>query len=109
MADFTKITGWKGHSVLYFGDHVYGDLADPCLKHGWRTGAVISDLEREVTIQNSPEFQRELAWYLKVQSLLERLQVTTTDYQSPLLRQWRWEHMVCILPPSFPFIPYHIH
>ena len=29
MTDFATITGWCGRSVLYFGDHVYGDLADP--------------------------------------------------------------------------------
>lgn len=30
--------------MLYFGDHPYSDLADVTLEHGWRTGAIISEL-----------------------------------------------------------------
>ncbi|XP_030378667.1 5'-nucleotidase domain-containing protein 3 isoform X2 [Scaptodrosophila lebanonensis] len=37
-----ELKGWRGHSVLYFGDHPYSDLADVTLKHGWRTGAIIT-------------------------------------------------------------------
>lgn len=45
MEQFTKLTGWNGSRVLYFGDHIYSDLADPSLKNGWRTGAIIPELE----------------------------------------------------------------
>jgi hypothetical protein len=38
------MTGWKGGSVLYFGDHPYTDLADASLVHGWKTGAIIKEL-----------------------------------------------------------------
>lgn len=38
------MTGWRGHQVLYFGDHPYSDLADVTLEHGWRTGAIINEL-----------------------------------------------------------------
>lgn len=38
------MTGWRGQQVLYFGDHPYSDLADVTLMHGWRTGAIISEL-----------------------------------------------------------------
>lgn len=38
------MTGWKGRSVLYFGDHPYTDLADASLVHGWKTGAIIKEL-----------------------------------------------------------------
>lgn len=38
------LTGWKGHQILYFGDHLYSDLADVTLEHGWRTGAIINEL-----------------------------------------------------------------
>ena len=27
ISDFIKMTGWGGRSVLYFGDHVFTDLA----------------------------------------------------------------------------------
>lgn len=39
-----ELTGWRGHQVLYFGDHPYSDLADVTLEHGWRTGAIIKEL-----------------------------------------------------------------
>lgn len=39
------LTGWSGQQVLYFGDHPYSDLADVTLEHGWRTGAIISELD----------------------------------------------------------------
>lgn len=39
-----ELTGWNGSQVLYFGDHPYSDLADVTLEHGWRTGAIISEL-----------------------------------------------------------------
>lgn len=39
-----ELMGWSGEEVLYFGDHPYSDLADVTLEHGWRTGAIISEL-----------------------------------------------------------------
>lgn len=38
------LMGWSGQNVLYYGDHPYSDLADVTLQHGWRTGAIISEL-----------------------------------------------------------------
>lgn len=40
-----ELTGWHGNNILYFGDQIYADLADLTLFHGWRTGAVIGELE----------------------------------------------------------------
>ena len=63
VAGFINMTGWKGAQVLYFGDHVFGDLAvrsslspslsftslllaqEPQLSHGWKTGAILPELE----------------------------------------------------------------
>lgn len=39
-----QLMNWSGQEVLYFGDHPYSDLADVTLEHGWRTGAIISEL-----------------------------------------------------------------
>lgn len=44
LYDLRQMTGWSGFRVLYFGDHVYTDLADATLIHGWRTGAIIPEL-----------------------------------------------------------------
>lgn len=27
LFDFLRLTGWRGSKVLYFGDHLYSDLA----------------------------------------------------------------------------------
>lgn len=40
-----EMTGWTGNSILYFGDQIYSDLADITLNFGWRTGAIIVELE----------------------------------------------------------------
>jgi len=45
LKQFQKLTGWQGDRVVYFGDHAYTDLADVTLHHGWRTGAIIKELE----------------------------------------------------------------
>lgn len=44
VKNLQDLTGWRGQSVLYFGDHPYSDLADVTLMHGWRTGAIINEL-----------------------------------------------------------------
>lgn len=40
LYEFLKLTGWRGSKVLYFGDHIYSDLAVRNLspQRGW--GAV---------------------------------------------------------------------
>lgn len=45
LADLLQFTGWAGANVLYFGDHVYTDLADATLRFGWRTAAIIPELQ----------------------------------------------------------------
>lgn len=57
------MTGWRGHQVLYFGDHPYSDLADVTLEHGWRTGAIITELT--VNLQFLALLYRELRNSLK--------------------------------------------
>ena len=44
--DFLALTGWMCGRVIYFGDHPYADLADVTLHHGWKTAAVIRELEK---------------------------------------------------------------
>ena len=55
--DLHKFTGWSADSVLYLGDHVYADLADASQQLGWRTGAIIPELERELAIICSSDYQ----------------------------------------------------
>ncbi|KTF80428.1 hypothetical protein cypCar_00039740 [Cyprinus carpio] len=57
LYEFLRLTGWRGSKVLYFGDHIYSDLADLTLKHGWRTGAIIPELRKEIKIMNTEELR----------------------------------------------------
>jgi HAD superfamily 5'-nucleotidase-like hydrolase len=43
LFEMLEHTGWIHNQILYFGDHIYGDLAEPFLKHGWRTGAILNE------------------------------------------------------------------
>lgn len=72
LYDMLQFTGWTRDQVLYFGDHIYGDLAEPFLKHGWRTGAIINEIEHEVSIMNKLENQRKNIWLCTIEQLIEK-------------------------------------
>jgi len=84
LKELTRLTNWKGHKVIYFGDHLNVDLSEHAKNHGWRTGMVISEIQREINVRNSKEYQ-ELE--LELLPLEERLM------KDPLLR----------IEPSFSF------
>ncbi|XP_063974714.1 5'-nucleotidase domain-containing protein 3 [Diachasmimorpha longicaudata] len=73
------MTGWRGHQVLYFGDHPYSDLADVTLEHGWRTGAIIKELTHEIENLNEPSFKENANWLQMLTALIEDHQ----DYDGP--------------------------
>ncbi|XP_052784344.1 5'-nucleotidase domain-containing protein 3-like isoform X2 [Mya arenaria] len=79
--DFRHMTGWHGSKVLYFGDHVYTDLADPSLKHSWRTGAIIPELEDEIEKMLSEEYKVSVRWLIILQRLLEEIQASRNGSQ----------------------------
>ncbi|CAF4448569.1 unnamed protein product, partial [Adineta steineri] len=62
------------NDVLYIGDHIYGDLADLFLKYGWRTGAILEEVEDEINIMNSDAFQKTIRWLTVLQWLTDQLQ-----------------------------------
>lgn len=72
-------TGWIRNQVLYFGDHIYGDLAEPFLKHGWRTGAIINEIEHEVNIMNDLDYQRKCCWLVTLEQLIEKSMFLTDN------------------------------
>lgn len=45
------------------------------LRHGWRTGAIIPELEREIRIINTEQYMHSLTWQQALTGLLERMQV----------------------------------
>lgn len=83
---FTQFTGYEGPSVIYFGDHVYSDLMDPVLRYGWRTGAIIPELERELKICNSESYIRDVYWLLTLEDLLTDSQINKVDEHDSMQR-----------------------
>lgn len=83
-----ELTGWNGHQVLYFGDHPYSDLADVTLEHGWRTGAIISELTHEIETLNKPDFKQNANWLQMLTQLIEDHQDRETPEAKKALRRW---------------------
>lgn len=73
LFEMLERTGWQSNKVLYFGDHIYGDLAQPFLKFGIRTAAIINEVEQEVRIINNIDYQRNVAWQNSLEDLIEKL------------------------------------
>ncbi|EFX61492.1 hypothetical protein DAPPUDRAFT_304969 [Daphnia pulex] len=82
------MTGWKGGSVLYFGDHPYTDLADASLMHGWRTGAIIKELTSEIQTLNTSQFKWHVNWLQVLQQLIEQYQESEGEHSRKLIREW---------------------
>uniref|UniRef100_A0A672SG51 5'-nucleotidase domain containing 3 n=1 Tax=Sinocyclocheilus grahami TaxID=75366 RepID=A0A672SG51_SINGR len=88
LYEFLRLTGWRGSKVLYFGDHIYSDLADLTLKHGWRTGAIIPELRKEIKIMNTEEYVHTMTWLQALTGLLEQMQVHWDPASQTVIQQW---------------------
>ena len=97
--ELQRLTGWTGDKVLYFGDHVYADLADLSLNHGWRTGAIIHDIEDEVDKMNQDDFKWTLNWSTVLKhNLIETFQDASHSGDpeiASLLKEWSEEYIKC--------------
>ena len=80
LLEMLEHTGWPSNRVLYFGDHIYGDLAQPFLKFGWRTGAIINEIEDEIRALNANDHQRVVSWLITLESLIEKLMHVQEDF-----------------------------
>uniref|UniRef100_A0A3B3T8F6 5'-nucleotidase domain containing 3 n=1 Tax=Paramormyrops kingsleyae TaxID=1676925 RepID=A0A3B3T8F6_9TELE len=88
LYEFLRLTGWRGSKVLYFGDHIYSDLADLTLKHGWRTGAIIPELRKEIKIMNTEEYVHTMTWLQGLTGLVERMQVHRDPASQAVVQEW---------------------
>lgn len=50
-------------------------LQDLTLKHGWRTGAIIPELRKEIKIMNTEQYMHMMAWLQALTGLIEQMQV----------------------------------
>ncbi|KAM7266934.1 hypothetical protein ACFE04_009100 [Oxalis oulophora] len=81
LKSFLQITKWQGPEVIYFGDHLFSDLRGPS-KAGWRTAAIVQELESEIHIQNSDTYRSEQAKFHIIQELLGRLHTAANCQRS---------------------------
>ncbi|XP_076453539.1 5'-nucleotidase domain-containing protein 2-like [Babylonia areolata] len=91
LCQLHQMTGWFGPQVLYFGDHVYTDLADPSLRFGWRTGAIVPELEREIEVYNSADYKAAIRWLVVLEHMIENLQHQDTADSRKVIAEWREE------------------
>lgn len=47
---FSSLIGAKGGDVLYFGDHIHGDILKSKKTVGWRTYLIVPELSRELNV-----------------------------------------------------------
>ncbi|XP_038979073.1 5'-nucleotidase domain-containing protein DDB_G0275467 isoform X2 [Phoenix dactylifera] len=78
LKSFLQITKWKGPEVIYFGDHLFSDLRGPA-KAGWRTAAIIHELESEIEIQNDESYRFQQAKFHIIQELLGKVHATVVS------------------------------
>ncbi|XP_042407662.1 5'-nucleotidase domain-containing protein DDB_G0275467-like [Zingiber officinale] len=78
LTSFLQITKWKGPEVIYFGDHLFSDLRGPS-KAGWRTAAIIHELENEIKIQNGERYRSYQAKFHIIEELLGKLYATVVS------------------------------
>jgi len=76
VEELQRLTGVDPDRVLYFGDHVFADLADLSSHHGWRTGAVIQDLEEEMLKTSSDNFKWKVNWATIISNMIENNQMS---------------------------------
>ncbi|CAN9516012.1 unnamed protein product [Ophioblennius macclurei] len=91
LYDFLRLTGWRGSKVLYFGDHLYSDLADLMLRHGWRTAAIVPELEHETKVVSTNRYATSLTWLQALTGLLEQLQVHRDQDSKQVFWEWQQE------------------
>ncbi|CAJ0603217.1 unnamed protein product [Cylicocyclus nassatus] len=91
--ELSSRAGFKGKGVLYFGDHIYTDLADPILRLGWRTAAVVPELAREIRTQNNDAYRRSIQWLEVLTTIIEEYQANAQDDpdSAELMEDWRKE------------------
>uniref|UniRef100_A0A0N4ZCR2 5'-nucleotidase domain-containing protein 3 n=1 Tax=Parastrongyloides trichosuri TaxID=131310 RepID=A0A0N4ZCR2_PARTI len=74
IESFSKMAKFKNPNVLYFGDHMFSDLADPILQLGWRTAAIVPELAREIRLQNEDDYIKNILWIEALTEIYERYQ-----------------------------------
>jgi len=93
IKDFARLTGWQlNNNVLYFGDHLYSDLAGPTEEYGWKTGAIIRELTNEISVHNNIDYHCKLKWAFQIEELVRMAQrLNKIGNLDKLISKWKKE------------------
>ena len=112
MDQFTKMIKVNGWQTLYLGDHIFSDLREPSRTQGWRTGAIVSELEKEIEIQKTLDYNDTLVEMMKLQDLRNKLDMLAKDKEATCLfdikadiKRLRHSLKVMTSSPSHPYAP----
>jgi HAD superfamily 5'-nucleotidase-like hydrolase len=82
LAEFERLLGIRGSSVLYVGDHIYGDILRSKKESTWRTAMIIQELGAELAAHNS--CASRFARLRELETTRERLEDELRFYQTRL-------------------------
>lgn len=71
LEDFERMAGFGGDSVLFIGDHIYGDILRSKKTTAWRTAMIVQEMETE--LRQVREMQGELGQIEEIDREIERL------------------------------------
>lgn len=89
LKELQRLTGWQSYETLFFGDHLYADLADAILNVGWRTACIVPELDREINVINSKEFHDSVTNLIALEKRLDYEQKVNKNTTTDDIRQWQ--------------------
>ncbi|XP_037091674.1 cytosolic purine 5'-nucleotidase-like isoform X2 [Pollicipes pollicipes] len=78
---FSKLINAKGRDVLYFGDHIFGDILKSKKIVGWRTYLIVPELTQELSVwtQKCQLFDRLQTLDVKLGTLYKNMDSSTKE------------------------------
>ncbi|KAK7890976.1 hypothetical protein WMY93_022939 [Mugilogobius chulae] len=80
-----KPSSEAGLNSIYYKNSQSQDLT---LKHGWRTGAIIPELRKEIKIMNTEQYVHMTTWLQTLTGLIEQMQVHGDPASQAVVQEW---------------------
>src|SRR4051812_14671480 len=96
LADFERMSGFRGDEIFYVGDHIYGDILRSKKDSLWRTCMIVSELEDELAKAEQLNPRIEKLEKLKKEKNTLDLKESTTLERINKLREFKlhnFEHL----------------
>lgn len=75
-----KFTNWRNMNILYFGDNLYHDLMNPFINLGWRSCAIINELEFEIEAWNDSTYLKNIHHLNQLEKDISNFKSSHHDY-----------------------------